>query len=262
MSSNKADFRSEVESFATEYAGIWSTAKASKSDGAPEVAKTAADHYRPGFTFFTNGQIERFESRDEAATLMKGEMRAGIDAGVGVHMTLKNLRVEIVSKSSALCWITFVFHPAAGSGHDEWSFENVYGYRAESEGVAAGFEFVIRDQEASGLEKMTAPQLLMLFTPTSSLLHERYHCPSISTRSKRMYVVWSQSRALSMRLSTMIARICSKSDNWFVWVTSVFDYAVINHHGSQRRREARAVATALICVWSGVVTPIMVLLYG
>nr|POE56045.1 hypothetical protein CFP56_78789 [Quercus suber] len=137
MSNGEADLRSEAIKFATNYAELWALPEASSAQQSPEVAKRAAQHYRP----------------DEAAALMTSEMRTAIESKLGVHMTLKDLRVEIMSDTSALCWITFVFHPAEESGHKAWNFTNLYGYRAETKGVAAGFEFIMRDQEATAMKE-------------------------------------------------------------------------------------------------------------
>ncbi|TKX26897.1 hypothetical protein C1H76_0834 [Elsinoe australis] len=146
------DICSAAEAFATRYVSLWSSQDSSSLTKIAGVAQQVASRYRPGFTFFTNGQVARFESQAGASALIEKELRAAIEAGLGAHMTLKALRSQQISDTSALCWITFEFHPAESSGRQNWTFTNLYGYRAETQGASAGFEFVVRDQEANEMK--------------------------------------------------------------------------------------------------------------
>lgn len=85
-------------------------------------------------------------------------MRKNISTSLGCHMTLEGVSSAPCSETSALCWITFTFHPQPG--HElagrEWTFTNVYGYRRgyAAVGREAGWEFVLRDQEVEEMVKV------------------------------------------------------------------------------------------------------------
>jgi hypothetical protein len=85
-------------------------------------------------------------------------MRKNIDSGLGCHMTLDRVETTIQSDSSALCFITFTFHPQPGHELENrtWTFTNVYGYRAAQpqSGQVPGWEFVLRDQEVNEMVKV------------------------------------------------------------------------------------------------------------
>ena len=84
---------------------------------------------------------------------MKGAFEHGILAGA--ELTMRGISVELCSPGSAICRITFDFKPAQDGqwfGKD-FEFTNWYGYRAESNGVKAGWEFIMRDQEATQMGK-------------------------------------------------------------------------------------------------------------
>lgn len=54
--------QAEAEAFATLYAALFSSPACSSPEHVAEVATRIGQHYRPGVTFFTNGQISRFVS--------------------------------------------------------------------------------------------------------------------------------------------------------------------------------------------------------
>ena len=73
-------------------------------------------------------------------------------------MRLGDVQVEAYSETSATCRLTFTYHPATKgkfAALEPWSFTNIYGFRAGDEGVAAGWEFVLRDQESSAMQTAT-----------------------------------------------------------------------------------------------------------
>ena len=85
-------------------------------------------------------------------------MRKNIDSGLGCHMMLDRVETAVQSDTSALCFITFTFHPQPGHELEgrTWTFTNVYGYRAAQPqlGQAPGWEFVLRDQEVNEMLKV------------------------------------------------------------------------------------------------------------
>ena len=85
-------------------------------------------------------------------------MRNNIQTGLGTKLVLDKVeRIQSYSEASAMCWLTWSFHPQAGSEFEGrgWTFTNIYGYRAGSAGVSAGWEFVVRDQEVDAIYKVT-----------------------------------------------------------------------------------------------------------
>lgn len=86
-------------------------------------------------------------------------MRKNIDYGIGTHLELLAIsKMEVYSQTSALCWLDWAFHPRSGSEYEGrgWQFTNIYGYRAATtEGVEAGWEFVVRDEEVNAMVRAT-----------------------------------------------------------------------------------------------------------
>lgn len=85
-------------------------------------------------------------------------MRNNIKTGLGTKLLLDKIeRIQAYSESSALCWLTWTFHPQAASEFEGkgWTFTNIYGYRAESAEMSAGWEFVVRDQEVNEIYRVT-----------------------------------------------------------------------------------------------------------
>ena len=96
------------------------------------------------------------QTPDEAGRLIEDEMRKNISSGLGTKLTLDGIdKIEPYSGASALCWLTWTFHPHSGSEfHGKtWTFTNVYGYRAADERYPEGWEFVVRDQEVNEMMK-------------------------------------------------------------------------------------------------------------
>ncbi|TKA64491.1 hypothetical protein B0A55_10727 [Friedmanniomyces simplex] len=149
--------QAKAEAFATSYAALFSSPACSSPDGVAQIANEVGKRYRPGITFFTNGQITRFEVSPSQ------EMRSNITSGMGTHLELLGIeKVEVYSSTLALCWLHWVFHPQAGSEFEgkDWKFTNIYGYRAASEDAEAGWEFVIRDQEINAFREATGKTFL------------------------------------------------------------------------------------------------------
>ena len=85
-------------------------------------------------------------------------MRSNIRSGLGTRLILERVeKIEIYSDTSAMCWLTWSFHPQAGSEYEgrSWTFTNIYGYRASSAGHSEGWELVVRDQEVEEFKRAT-----------------------------------------------------------------------------------------------------------
>ncbi|KAI7371365.1 hypothetical protein KC354_g600 [Hortaea werneckii] len=144
----------EVGTFISAYSDLFTSPSCSDSELCAEVARKVGQHYRLGVTFFTGGKISRFETQEEAAKLIETEMRKNVTLKLGTHLKLLHIqKIESYSSTSALCWLEWQFVLQKGSEHEGkgWKFTNVYGYRAASEGLAAGWEFVLRDEEVESM---------------------------------------------------------------------------------------------------------------
>ena len=85
-------------------------------------------------------------------------MRNNISTRLGTKLILENIeKVVAYSDTSALCWLHWSFHPQAGSEFEGrgWTFTNIYGYRAATEGQREGWEFVVRDHEVNEVKRVT-----------------------------------------------------------------------------------------------------------
>ncbi|TKA30994.1 hypothetical protein B0A50_01962 [Salinomyces thailandicus] len=98
------------------------------------------------------------ETQAEAASLIEQEMRKNVDLGLGTYLKLLQVRkIETYGETSALCWLDWEFVPQKGSEYEGrgWKFTDVYGYRAASEGLDGGWEFVLRDEQITAMVKAT-----------------------------------------------------------------------------------------------------------
>lgn len=141
-----------AESFAQSYANAMSLG--SKDIAVEQVASKLADHYSPQtFISFNFGYITTIES-PAAKTAIQQHLERFEKSGLGIDITMESLRVEVVSKGSALCWITWRIHPKEVSPVKEgWVWQNVYGYRKPRwQGHEKGFwEFNVNDNEVENL---------------------------------------------------------------------------------------------------------------
>lgn len=141
-----------AESFAQSYANAMSLG--SKDIEVEQVASKLADHYSPKtFTAFNFGYVTTIEGQT-AKTAIQQHLERFEKSGLGRDITMESLRVEVVSKGSALCWITWRIHPKETSSVKKgWAWQNVYGYRKPKwEGQGNGFwEFCVSDNEVENL---------------------------------------------------------------------------------------------------------------
>lgn len=103
------------------------------------------------------------QTQAEAAQLIAAEIRLAITSGFGVHLALHADAIDVTpySATSALCRLTFTFKPPIDSEYagKDWTFTNLYGYRAASAGEDAGWEYIVRDQEATEMLRVTGKTL-------------------------------------------------------------------------------------------------------
>lgn len=141
-----------AESFAQSFANAMSLG--SKDIELEQIAAKLADHYSPqSFTAFSLGYVTTVEG-PTAKNAIQQHLERFENSGLGVDITMESLRVEVVSKWSALCWITWRIHPKESSTVKEgWTWQNVYGYRKPKwEGQEKGFwEFSVSDNETESI---------------------------------------------------------------------------------------------------------------
>ena len=107
-------------------------------------------------TFFTEGAITRYETRDMAADLIEHEMRNNIHSGLGTHLVLDAIEsISLVSATAAQCALRWTFHPQATSEHagKTWTFVNLHGYRVADSKCSEGWEYVVRDNEVGEMRQ-------------------------------------------------------------------------------------------------------------
>ncbi|RMY04661.1 hypothetical protein D0868_06830 [Hortaea werneckii] len=152
-----SELSKEIQSFISACSDLFSSPSYSASELCAEVARKVGHHYWPSVTFFIGGKISRFEAsvtQEEAAKLIATEMRTNVTLNLGTHLTLLHVKkIESYSLNSALCWKEWQFVPQKGSEYEGkgWKLTNIYGYRVASEGLAAGWEFVLRDEEVESM---------------------------------------------------------------------------------------------------------------
>ena len=141
-----------AKTFAQSYADAVSLG--SKDIELDQIASRIADHYSPkAFTSFTLGYVFTIEGQT-AKTSFQQHLERLEKSGLGVDITMESLRVEVISKGSALCWITWRIHPRETSPVKEgWEWLNVYGYRKPkwNGSEKAFWEFCVNDNEIENL---------------------------------------------------------------------------------------------------------------
>ena len=154
----KTGIVAEATTFAKSYAALFSSPAASVAEQIPALTEEISKYYRPGITMFSGGKILPLATQKVAGELIESHMLKNVALRIGTKLVLNRIeKIEPCSETSALCWLNFSFHPRGGSEFEGrgWTFTDVYLYRAESSGKAAGWEFVITDQETSEMKKAT-----------------------------------------------------------------------------------------------------------
>ena len=119
-------------------------------------AEALVKHYLPGFTAFVFGHQAHVGNSDEALTTVTAYLEKFEKFGLGMDVRMKNLKAQVISEGSALCWITWEVFPK--DGKKGWDWENVYAYRRMEDG-REGWEFTVSDNETKMLAK-NRPQVL------------------------------------------------------------------------------------------------------
>ncbi|KAK3940013.1 hypothetical protein QBC46DRAFT_386446 [Diplogelasinospora grovesii] len=99
-----------------------------------DVAASMAELYLPNFTSFTLGSITVFATRPDAQAAIERLLCSYNTSGIGADIRKYDSRVEPVSASSAICWITWEIFPNPGTTDgkgavEPWKFTDVYGFR-------------------------------------------------------------------------------------------------------------------------------------
>jgi hypothetical protein len=153
MGASNDDIESGALKFIQSYASAMALAHTSPPTPLPTVAAKLASHYLPGFTAFSLGNIDSAPDSAACIAMVKGHLERLLNSGVGYDVREKKSRVDVVSSSSAICWITWEIVPSEGwKGGEGWEWENCYFYRRRVDGTE-GFEGVLADGEIAGLVK-------------------------------------------------------------------------------------------------------------
>jgi hypothetical protein len=159
MAAQNATIVTAATSFIKSYATAMHLAHSNPPTPLTTIGAKLGSHYLPTFTSFSLGAVYSVSDTMPAIAMVQGHLEHLANSGVGCDVREVKSRVEVVSNSSALCWITWKIVPAEGWEGDEseigqggWEWENCYFYRRNMDGTE-GFEGVIADGEIEGLLK-------------------------------------------------------------------------------------------------------------
>jgi len=156
-----ADPRPLIAAAATAFVHSYSRAMALSSKSSvtiPLIAAALGAHYGPNTTSYTAGHQTVFASSAEAVHAIAPYLERLERSGLGCDMSMVAHRVEPVSASSALCWVTWAIRPREGCGLEGWQWENVYAYRRTLEpstgaGTTGATKWIGGQGEGGGWEK-------------------------------------------------------------------------------------------------------------
>lgn len=122
----------------------------SKDIKIPQIAAALHSHYGSTFTAFTLGHVATIPAGSEGEKGIASHLERFDKSGLGLDIEMVKLRVEVVAPHAAACWVTWRIRPRK-EGVAAWEWTNLYGFR-RSQGQEKGFwEYVVCDQEISGL---------------------------------------------------------------------------------------------------------------
>jgi hypothetical protein len=122
----------------------------SKDIAIPQIAKELHKHYGASFTAFSLGNVLTIPSGSDGAKGIETHLERFEKSGLGLDLEMTKLRVEVVSLTSAVCWVTWRLRPKK-EGVAPWEWTNLYGYR-QMGGMGKGYwEWAVSDQEIGGL---------------------------------------------------------------------------------------------------------------
>lgn len=156
--------KASAEAFVESYASAMHLAQTSDVT-TTSCANALAAHYHHGMTAFVFGHKTSFDTHSDAEIGVKAHLERFERAGLGYDIRLEKSRVEEISQSSALCWVTWKILPK--NTVEGWQWENVYGYRKTQDGKE-GWELVVSDNEIAGVMQK-APEVFasMMNTDTA-----------------------------------------------------------------------------------------------
>lgn len=116
----------------------------------PALAARVSSFFIPNYTSYTLGKMSVSPNQSFVAQNFEAEYSEWrADGGPGTVVQVVHHKVQPVSNSSALCWLTYHIHPQ--NGLPPWEWTNVYGFRQTEEkftnGLHGGWEFAIGDNE-------------------------------------------------------------------------------------------------------------------
>jgi GNAT superfamily N-acetyltransferase len=121
-----------------------------------QLAVAYSAHYLPTWTAFSLGTAHATTSAEQTNGHLVYVLELYRRKGLGTDVRKVRSRVEQVSETSAICFITWKIVVPKGSerevdsgvGEDAIEFQDVYGFRIADNGVMkGGWEYVVPDQE-------------------------------------------------------------------------------------------------------------------
>jgi hypothetical protein len=109
------------------------------------AAAAMAELYHANFTSFTLGTITVFPDNAFARAGIERNLVYYNQSGLGTDFRYERSKVEVVSATSAVAWITWRMVPAGYT--KPWTFTDVYGFRTSAAGGDGGWEWSNADDE-------------------------------------------------------------------------------------------------------------------
>ena len=139
--------KTSAEAYVQSYASAMHTAQ-NPDVTTSSCAAALGAHYLPGLVAFVFGHHHSLATQEEWVGGIKQHLEKFKKSGLGYDIRLAKSRVESVSASSAMCFVTWKILPK--NGVEGWEWENVYGYRLGQDGKE-GWEFIVSDNEVAGV---------------------------------------------------------------------------------------------------------------
>lgn len=115
-------------------------------------AKAIQDCYvSKDFVVLSHGSVQLLNSNETGLANTKAYLDRWAEVGAGVNYKLVSHRIEVVSGTSAMCFLTWSVVPPAGSSVEGWEWENVYFFRLLPGEQTGWWEGCISDNEIGTL---------------------------------------------------------------------------------------------------------------
>ena len=106
-----------------------SSHKSFKQSDRSLVAKALSVHFGPTTVFGMGNPSHMVQASADMALGVEQHLTRFESAGIGYNIFLEKSRIDVLSATSAACFLTWKIRPAPGAKVEAWSWENLYMYR-------------------------------------------------------------------------------------------------------------------------------------